>query len=77
MNRKKRIIRNRIPDRLRELNRSRGEDVELSQGWLSRESGISRQHLNKIVNCKYNPQLLTAKKIARALRCTIDDLWFI
>jgi len=46
-----------------------------SQGWLSRETGITINHVNKIVNGYYNPQLLSAKKIAKALNCMIDDLW--
>ena len=67
MNKKQRVLRNSIKSRLELHGRS--------QGWLSRETKIGRAHLNKIVNAKYNPQLLTAKLIARALNCLIDDLW--
>ena len=67
MNKKPRALKNSIKARL--------ELVGKSQGWLSRETRIGRNHLSKIVNGHHNPQLLSAKLIARALNCLIDDLW--
>jgi len=67
MNFKQKTLKNSIRERLEKLGRS--------QGWLSRETGIGRNHLSKIVNGHYNPQLLTAKLIARSLHCLVDDLW--
>lgn len=69
MKAKKKIIRNSIKERL--------EKIDRSQGWLSRRTGIDRTHLGKIVNGTHNPGLLTAKKIADALTCLIDDLWHL
>jgi len=46
-----------------------------SQGWLSKNSGVSRPHLNRIVNNKIDPSLLTAKKIAKVLGCNVETIW--
>ena len=60
-------LKNSIKKRLEKLGRS--------QGWLSRTSGLSTHHINKIVNGRITPNLETAFKISKALRCLVDDLW--
>ncbi len=60
-------LKNKIKKRL--------EKLERSQGWLSRTTGLSRQHVNKIANNRITPNLETAFKISKALRCRVDDLW--
>lgn len=67
MHNKQQQLKNSIAERLRKMDRS--------QSWLSRETRIGRAHINKIVNGKFNPQLHSAKLIADALHCLIDDLW--
>lgn len=64
---KVKVLRNKIPKILKTLNRS--------QGWLSRETKIEVHHVNKIIRGRHHPQLITAFKIAKALRCRVDDIW--
>jgi len=69
MHKKAKPLRNVIKDRLIRLDKS--------IGWLSRETGLDRNELGKIIRGVHNPQLATAKKIAKALTCLIDDLWYL
>jgi len=49
---------------------------KISQGSLSRKSGVDRVQLWKIVNGKVPyVRLTTAIKIAKALGVTVEDLW--
>lgn len=41
---------------------------------LADAAEISRQQMNAILNGKWLPSTPTAKALARALRCTSDDL---
>lgn len=47
---------------------------DLSQEKLSKLSGVSKPMISYIERGKRVPSVLTAQKIARVLRCTIDDL---
>ena len=47
---------------------------DLSQEELSKLSGVSKPMISYIERGKRVPSVLTAQKIARVLRCTIDDL---
>lgn len=47
---------------------------DLSQEELSKLSGVSKPMISYIEGGKRVPSVLTAQKIARVLRCTIDDL---
>jgi len=53
-----------------------------SQGWLVDRikklfptSKITRQSLNAIIKNRYNPTLLNAYKISKAMGCLIEELW--
>ena len=65
---KEKLIRNVLRQRLEMLGKT--------QSWLSQETGISLHHINALINCRWNPQLSSAMKIAKALVAKIDDLWF-
>ena len=57
--------------RVKELAKERG----LSMGLLSRLSNIDMNTMKRLYDDrKYNPSLLTVHKVAKVLRCTIDDL---
>lgn len=48
----------------------------MSQGELSRKSGVDRVHLCRIVGGHIvNPSVETAVKIARALEVSVESLW--
>lgn len=47
---------------------------DLSQEELSKLSGVSKPMISYIERGKRVPSVLTTQKIARVLRCTIDDL---
>lgn len=61
------VLKNVILKRLNKFERS--------QGWLSRQTKLEYHHVNKIVNGHQVPLLTTAFRIAKALRCKVDDLW--
>lgn len=48
----------------------------LSQKDLSRISGISERTLTRYVNGETLPDYISLKKIADALKCKVDDLYF-
>ncbi len=45
----------------------------LSQSELSKLSGVSQPMISSIERDKYIPSVITAQKIAKALRCTVDE----
>lgn len=42
---------------------------------LARRAGISATHVRYLETGKSLPSLATAKRIAEALHCDVDDLW--
>jgi DNA-binding XRE family transcriptional regulator len=61
-------VKNKVQERLNEIGRS--------QGWLSRETGYSREYINKIISGKVpNPGIDACKKIAKALGRYVEELW--
>ncbi len=54
--------------------KSKRIERDLSQEELSKLSGVSKPMISYIERGKRVPSVLTAQKIARVLRCTIDDL---
>jgi len=51
-------------------------DMRKSQGWLSRKTNINRPYINRLCNKKIlNPRIETAFKIARAMKCLIEDIF--
>lgn len=54
---------------------SRREALNLSQIELASKAGISQNHYSNIENGLRKPSLPTAQRIARALGCTIDELF--
>ena len=57
--------------RIKEL-RSR---YDLTQDDLARQVGVRRETILCLEKGKYNPSLMLAHKIAKALKTTIDDLF--
>jgi DNA-binding XRE family transcriptional regulator len=49
---------------------------KLSQKSLADKAGISRVHLTQIENGKAIPSILVARKIADALNCEIETIFF-
>jgi predicted transcriptional regulator len=60
-------MKNRIEEALVKRGRSKA--------WLSRISGIQRPYITKLCSGKIDPRISTGRLIAKALGCTIDELW--
>ena len=58
---------------LEELRRSAG----LTQKELSESAGVSRKSINAIENGIYIPSTLLALKIAKTLKCNVEDIFQI
>lgn len=56
-----------VKDRAKQLGFERQQD-------LADAAGISRQQLNNILNGKWLPSTPTANSLAKALKCSADDL---
>jgi len=54
--------------------REKRKQRELSQSELAKLSGVSKQMISFIECDKRIPTVIIANKIAKALRCTIDEL---
>ncbi|MCC5894871.1 MAG: helix-turn-helix transcriptional regulator [Alkalibacterium sp.] len=52
-------------------------DKRLTQKELSERAAISRQYLNKIENGKATPSTPVAIELAKALGCTVEDIFSI
>jgi len=62
------VNNNKIKQRLKEMGKS--------QGWLARETGFSREYINKIISGKVsNPGIKNCKKIAKVLGRFADELF--
>lgn len=46
----------------------------VNQSELSRESGVSREAINKYLNCQRMPSLKAIVNLSYALKCDLDDL---
>ncbi len=62
-----------MKNRIRELRKELG----LRQEDLAREAGVTRQTINAIENDRYNPTLILAMKLARILKTTVEDLFWL
>lgn len=59
---------NTIQERLKAMNKD--------LGWLSQKTGLTRDHLRKLVRDQVkDPRGTTAWAISQALRCEVDDIW--
>lgn len=50
------------------------KNKHVNQRELSELTGISRQAINRYLNCKREPGITTVRKIANALDCKLSDL---
>jgi len=50
------------------------ERVGMTQVELSKKSGISQEHISRIENGKFTPNVKTADRIAEALGVTLMDI---
>ncbi|HOA36018.1 MAG TPA: helix-turn-helix transcriptional regulator [Bacillota bacterium] len=62
-----------MKNRIRELRKELG----MRQEDLAREAGVTRQTINAIENDRYNPTLILAMKLARILKTTVEDLFWL
>ena len=51
--------------------------LKMSETDLAAVTGLDRTYLNRVTHCDQMPGLINAYKIARALRCSIDELFII
>ncbi len=58
-------------NKLREILAKHGS----SQAWLARKAGISATTMSEIVRGEVMPSLGTARKIAKALGKSIEEIW--
>ena len=63
----------KLKNNLEELRRSAG----LTQQELSESAGVSRKSINTIENGIYIPSTLLALKIAKTLKCNVEDIFQI
>ena len=61
----------KLNNRLEELRRKAG----LTQQELSEEAEVSRKSINAIENGIYVPSTVLALKIAKTLKCKVEDLF--
>lgn len=60
------VVKNKIEETLKEKG--------IMKGWLADKAGIHRNTLKKIMNGA-DPHLSVAKRIAKVLGKTIDEIW--
>ena len=63
----------KLNNRLEELRRKAG----LTQQELSEKAEVSRKSINAIENGIYVPSTVLALKIAKTLRCKVEDLFIL
>ena len=63
----------KLKNNLEELRRSAG----LTQQELSESAGVSRKSINTIENGIYIPSTLLSLKIAKTLKCNVEDIFQI
>lgn len=63
----------KLKNKLEELRRSAG----LTQKELSESAGVSRKSINAIENGIYIPSTLLSLKIAKTLKCNVEDIFQI
>ncbi len=63
----------KLKNNLEELRRSAG----LTQQELSESAGVSRKSINAIENGIYIPSTLLSLKIAKTLKCNVEDIFQI
>ena len=63
----------KLKNNLEELRRAAG----LTQNELSESAGVSRKSINAIENGIYIPSTLLALKIAKTLKCNVEDIFQI
>ena len=49
----------------------------LTQAELAERVGVSRKTINTVENGVFIPSTLLALKLARALRCSVEDLFYL
>ncbi|MBM4131360.1 helix-turn-helix transcriptional regulator [bacterium] len=64
----------RLQNRLRERRKAAGG---LTQQELAERAGVTRQSIISIEGGKYRPSVELALMLARALGCTVDDLFHL
>ncbi|OYW45732.1 MAG: transcriptional regulator [Sphingomonadales bacterium 32-68-7] len=57
--------------------RDRREAAGLTQAELAGRIGVSRKTVNTVENGVFVPSTIVALKLAKALSCTVEDLFFI
>ena len=62
-----------LGNRLRELREAKG----LTQAQLADLIGVSRKTVNTVENGVFIPSTVVALKLAKALGCSVEDLFFI
>ena len=62
-----------LENRLRELRESKG----LTQAQLADLIGVSRKTVNTVENGVFIPSTVVALKLAGALDCSVEDLFFL
>ena len=62
-----------LGNRLRELREEQG----LTQAQLADRIGVSRKTVNTVENGVFVPSTVVALKLARALSCPVEELFFL
>jgi putative transcriptional regulator len=66
-----------MPDRLTNRLRELRAEQDLTQAALAERVEVSRKTINTVENGVFVPSTILALKLARALGCTVEDLFRI
>jgi len=66
-------LADRLDNRLREFREAKG----LTQAQLADLIGVSRKTVNTVENGVFVPSTVVALKLAKALGCAVEELFFI
>jgi putative transcriptional regulator len=66
-------VTDKLSNRLRELRSER----DLTQAALAELVGVSRKTINTVENGVFVPSTILALKLARALGCTVEDVFSV
>lgn len=66
-----------MPDKLANRLKGKRAELELTQAALAEAVGVTRKTVNTVENGVFIPSALLALKLARALNCPVETLFWL
>ena len=66
-----------MPERLLNRLKERRSELGLTQAELAEKVGVTRKTVNTVENGVFTPSTTLALKLARALDCRVEDIFFL